>query len=534
MHSAILLSLLGFAALALYKIVTIVVTRIDNSAKARQLGCRDAPAYPNCGFFGLKHVRQLQAADAKQQFPDFLEERQRVMSKLLGRECSTFSVHVMGTKIYFTSDPKNIQALLATQFADFDLGPVRNAIMGEVLGDGIFVQDGEKWSHSRAMLRPNFVRDQISDLDMEERHVQNLIKVMPVQSDGWTGVTDIQTLFFRLTIDAATEFLFGQSVESQLAEASKADPDKPASQKQDERAFSVHFDQAQMTMAKKFRYAEMHWLHNPKSYKENSKVVNDFVKHYVDIALAKGPDEKKAEEGHAGKEKYVFLEAIAQQTRDPEEIRAQLLNILLAGRDTTSSLLSWCFHQLLRNPQVFDKLRSTVIETFGTYEKPQDITFASLKGCQYLQYVLNETLRLWTVVPGNGRRSNKPTTLPRGGGPDGKSPIFIPAETGVDYSIHVMHRRKDLWGEDADEFKPERFIGRKPGWEFLPFNGGPRICIGQQFALTEASYVMVRLLQKYDKLEAAPGELEGPITSRLTLTSCPARNVTLRLHEAEE
>lgn len=394
------------------------------------------------------------------------------MSRLHGRECTTFSFNVLGTKVYFTSDPKNIQAILATQFADYDLGSTRHAIMSQTLGDGIFVQDGEKWSHSRAMLRPNFVREQISDLDMEERHVQSLINVMPVQNDGWTNFTDIQTLFFRLTIDAATEFLFGQSVDSQLAEASNAEPNKSDSQKQDERAFSKNFDQAQATMAKKFRLADMHWLHSPKEYKVNNKIVNDFVRHYVDIALAKGTSEKKAEEGHAGKEKYVFLEAIAQQTRDPDEIRAQLLNILLAGRDTTASLLSWCFHQLLRHPEVFDKLRTTVVETFGTYDNPQDISFATLKGCQYLQYVLNETLRLWTVVPGNSRRSNKPTTLPRGGGPDGNSPVFIPADTGVDYSIHIMHRRKDLWGEDADEFKPERFVGRRAGWEFLPFNGG--------------------------------------------------------------
>jgi len=62
------------------------------------------------------------------------------------------------------------------------------------VGDGIFVQDGKAWEHSRAMLRPNFVRDQISDLDMEERHVQNLMKVLPVQADGWTATTNIQAL----------------------------------------------------------------------------------------------------------------------------------------------------------------------------------------------------------------------------------------------------------------------------------------------------------------------------------------------------
>ncbi|KAK4497125.1 hypothetical protein PRZ48_011575 [Zasmidium cellare] len=534
MHRFIVLPLLALVALAAYKVVYIILTKVQNASKARQLGCEDPPAVSS-GFLGLKQLKEIQAADKARMFPDFLEDRQKKISKEHGREVSTFTYNVMGQKIFFTTDPKNIQALLATQFQDFGVGSTRFSIMGEVLGDGIFVQDGKKWEHSRALLRPNFVRDQISDLDMEERHVQSLLKVMPVQSDGWTKFTDIQTLFFRLTIDAATEFLFGESVDSQLAEAEDVNVSgKSADQTRDERNFSKHFDHAQLVMATKFRLVDMHWLHNPPEYKVDNKVVNDFVKHYVELALAKSPSEKKIEEGHGQKEKYVFLEALAQQTRDPVELRAQLLNILLAGRDTTSSLLSWTFHQLLRNPDVFAKLRSTIIETFGTYDNPTDISFSTLKSCQYLQYTLNEVLRLWTIVPGNGRQSNKPTTLPRGGGPDGSKPIFIPAGQQVDYSIHVMHRRADIWGDDVLDFKPERFIGKRPGWEFLPFNGGPRICIGQQFALTETSYVLVRLLQRFDSIEAAPGELEGPITSNLTLTSCPARPVTLRLREARD
>lgn len=138
------------------------------------------------------------------------------------------------------------------------------------------------------------------------------------------------------------------------------------------------------------------------------------------------------------------------------------------------------------------------------------------------------------TVPGNGRRTNKPTTLPRGGGPDGQSPIYLKANTDVNYSVHVMHRRTDIWGEGAAEFKPERWHGRRPGWEFLPFNGGPRICIGQQFAITEASYVTVRLLQKFDKLEGDPAMFQNPVRSNLNLTNCPARVVTLRMREAKD
>lgn len=81
-----------------------------------------------------------------------------------------------------------------------------------------------------------------------------------------------------------------------------------------------------------------------------------------------------------------------------------------------------------------------------------------------------------------------------------------------------MHRRKDLFGEDADEYKPERWESLRVGWEYLPFNGGPRICIGQQFALTEAGYTIVRLVQEFRKIESTDprGWLEG---LHLTLAS---------------
>jgi cytochrome P450 len=114
---------------------------------------------------------------------------------------------------------------------------------------------------------------------------------------------------------------------------------------------------------------------------------------------------------------------------------------------------------------------------------------------------MKETLRLHSIVAFNSRMAVRDTTLPTGGGQDGKLPVFVPAGTEVNFSTYVMHRRRDLWGEDADEFVPERWESVRPGWSYVPFNGGPRLCIGQQFALTEAGFVIVRLLQRYDTIE---------------------------------
>lgn len=94
-----------------------------------------------------------------------------------------------------------------------------------------------------------------------------------------------------------------------------------------------------------------------------------------------------------------------------------------------------------------------------------------------------------------------------------------------------MHHRKDIWGEDAEEFKPERWQNKIVGWEYLPFNGGPRICLGQQFALTEAGYVIVRMMQKFDRLVNEDKRKET--THILSLTTS-TDGCWVKLHEAED
>jgi len=127
------------------------------------------------------------------------------------------------------------------------------------------------------LLTNAFASDRVSDLDAQERHVKNLLQVMPVQKNGWTEETDIQTLFFRLTIDSSTEFLFGETVDSQLAAASSRTRTGNIKKPKDEVAFSKNFDEATMHMAHRFRLGDLYWTHNPKSYVENNKIINDFI-----------------------------------------------------------------------------------------------------------------------------------------------------------------------------------------------------------------------------------------------------------------
>lgn len=117
--------------------------------------------------------------------------------------------------------------------------------------------------------------------------------------------------------------------------------------------------------------------------------------------------------------------------------------------------------------------------------------------------------------------------LPVGGGPDGKSPVFVAKGSRVAYTVYAMHRRKDIFGEDADEFNPDRWETIRPGWAYLPFNGGPRVCPGQQYALTVVSYTVVRLLQTFEEIEdREPRPWNGK--PHLTMCSLHGTKVCLR------
>ena len=120
------------------------------------------------------------------------------------------------------------------------------------------------------------------------------------------------------------------------------------------------------------------------------------------------------------------------------------------------------------------------------------------------------------VFANSVRLALKDTTLPRGGGPDGTEPVFVLKDTPIAYSTLTMQRRADMYPPTSDKFadsqvfSPERWFTWQPKpWHYIPFNGGPRICIGQQFALTEMGYVLTRLFQRYDRVESHMGPIDG-------------------------
>ena len=271
-----------------------------------------------------------------------------------------------------TIEPENIKAILSTNFKVWAMGDRRKAAFSPLLGKGIFSVDGAAWQHSRDLLRPNFVRSQVGDLDTFEVHVNHLLDMIP--RDGST--IDLSDLFFRLTMDSATEFLFGESTNSLLPNTLGQSADR----------FATAFNDAQNVCGVRARYGRLGVLKSEvRNDKKDISYVHSFVDRYVQAAIRYRKHQDLESIEHKPEGRYVFLYELAKYTTDPVQLRDELLSVLLAGRDTTASFLTNIWFILAKRPDVWAKLRVEIDTLHG--ERP---TIQQLKDMKYLRAVLNE------------------------------------------------------------------------------------------------------------------------------------------------
>ncbi|KAF5374229.1 hypothetical protein D9758_004680 [Tetrapyrgos nigripes] len=394
-----------------------------------------------------------------------------------------------------TTEPEHIKAILATQFDDFWKGPIVEDQSTSLLGSGVFNPDGDMWKFHRNMTRPFFRKVRISDFDVFERHAEDTLSLLAEHLASGVPV-DFQDAIARFTLDSATEFLFGKAVNSLSAGLPY-----PASHPLSKNTSTTNFLNHPST---KFVTA----FHEAQETKRRSiERVEEFVLPILDEAVEEkdkrkrdGREEVNSNLKEIGDE--TFLEHLVKFTEDKKVVVDELLNILLAARDTTAALLTFSVYVLTQRPDIYARLKEEITERVGN-SRP---TFEDTRDMKYLRAFLNEILRLYPPVPFDGRTSRVSTTLPNKGG----HPWCIPKNTMCVYSVFLIHRREDLWGPDALDFDPDRFFDERlhkyltPNpFIFLPFNAGPRICLGQQYAYNEASYFMIKLIQKFTDLSLA-------------------------------
>lgn len=281
---------------------------------------------------------------------------------------STYTVHRWSMQAFHTCDATNIQHMLASRFKEFGLPSVRISVMSDLLGVGIFTLDGRSWVHARALLRPALGKQRMRELpSILERHSEAVLHRIfsGMQS---CDILDLQPLLFAFAMDVATEVLMGHSTNMLSSH------DACSRHKQ----FVSDYMRCSEEASKKMRLGPLSLVRFNTEAESAKKRVFQYVDAYIQETL-----NLQEEQDYAGTS---FMREMADNFGDSKALRDQVLHILLASRDTTASLLSNLFFMLAKNPHIYSRLRTELLQALGN-NLP---TFEQLKDVQYLRWCVNE------------------------------------------------------------------------------------------------------------------------------------------------
>ncbi|KAF9236778.1 cytochrome P450 monooxygenase CYP63 [Melanogaster broomeanus] len=498
---------------SLLSIVLAATARVQYSElvqrrEAKQLGARLIPRvvgkWPGNIDVMLKFKKAFSSSYIYNPYLELFEEYQ----------CTTLNTRFLWMDNIISMDKEHTKYVLATGFTHFWRGTAQRERLENFLGDGIFNRDDLMWKSHRALARPFFARNRISDFELFERYSSRTLSMLSDMAVA-NEPCDVQDLYARFTIDAASEFLFGKNLDTLSGKLPKAGitalSDRGSVTDDAWGTFAKAFEAVQQIITVRARTGLLWPVFE--LFDDKTMPYMDTIRQWVDPLVRQTLEDKAAAKKAAvsgNPEEKTFLQHLADSTEDAGMIRDQLLNILLAARDTTACLLTYVTYFLALHPEMARRLRSEVLDVCG-YGSP---SYEHIRKLKYMKAVIDETLRLFPPVPLNQRQTRSVScTLPP---PDqtfpteSEKPLYMPKSTTFFYSTLLMQRNKVLWGPDADEFDPDRWIDPQRlskftsnPMMFTPFSAGPRICLGQSYAYNEASFFLVRLMQQFDTFTLA-------------------------------
>ncbi|CAG8975457.1 hypothetical protein HYALB_00004771 [Hymenoscyphus albidus] len=237
--------------------------------------------------------------------------------------------------------------------------------MTAMIGEGIFTQDGPAWKHSREVLRKQFMRMQYQNLKGFREHLENLIGRM---NNAPSGITDLQPMFYRLTLGTTIARILVQPVESFEHEIGDL--------------FSKAFDKASLVTGTRARLGDLYFIYRPRGFFKACETIKTYTYQFVAEAL------KRESDCPAESEKSSFIADLYQDKQKLQLAGEQVLNILIAGRDTTVATLSYAFHLLLGNPKILECLRREIDTVVGD---EKEVTRVHIQQMPYLRNVLQES-----------------------------------------------------------------------------------------------------------------------------------------------
>ncbi|KAL6610128.1 hypothetical protein ACP70R_040097 [Stipagrostis hirtigluma subsp. patula] len=429
-----------------------------------------------------------------------------------------------------TASPADVDHLLRAGFASYAKGDSFRCATAELIGDGLFAADGRLWSLQRKVASYAFSSRSLrrfSD-DVLQVHLQRrLLPFLDAAAAGGAAV-DLQDALRRFAFDAICHVAFG--VES----SALVDRRHEALFAAFDAALEISFRRALTPSTWVLRLTKLLDVGKSRRLREAVDVIDDYAMSVVESKEARrrnGLEDGDADllsrftaamdEEDAGELGAMFPTPEAKR----QLLRDVVVSFVLAGKDTTSSALTWFFWLLAANPRCERRAHEEAASRGGGD--------GDGRGMHYLHAAITEAMRLYPPVPFNGRVAVADDVLPSG--------AAVRAGWYANYSAYAMGRMETLWGKDCMEFVPERWLGA--GGEFVPvdaarypvFHAGPRVCLGKEMAYVQMKTVAAAVLRRYRLDVVAPAvSMEAPPAYEMTATMKMKGGLWVRLKRREE
>nr|XP_043627468.1 alkane hydroxylase MAH1-like [Erigeron canadensis] len=398
-----------------------------------------------------------------------------------------------------TSDPANIHHMLSKNFPNYPKGPNFRNIF-DILGDGIFNSDHELWEvHRKTTMSSVFKHPDFHTL--LETNIINKINngLLPLlESISLNHLeTDLQEIFQRFTFDAICLLLLDYDPKSLSPHLPIIPCEKAFTYAEEALLWRHILPEKVWKLQQKFR------LGKEKKMIEAWKAFDEFI--YKCLS-------QKVEEDKETRLLTSLVRGFEGQngtSGDPRKfLKDTILNLMIAGRDTTSTALSWFFYLLAQNPRIEKKIRQEIEYQLGGREW-QSLGAKELGGLVYLHGGICEALRLYPPVAFEHKSPSEPDILPSG--------HVVDKHTRIILSFYSMGRMEEMWGDDCMDFKPERWFSQRgikhqPSYKFTAFHAGPRTCLGKEMGLIQMKMVASVIIYHYS-VELVEGHKVRPSDS---------------------
>ncbi len=388
---------------------------------------------------------------------------------------------------YLLNHPDYFQHVLQTNHRNYSKQNYNYKKLKPVLGEGLITSDGDHWLRERRLIQPVFHHKRIAGFG------NTTIKAATEMLNRWDSVAargdaiDIDAEMMSLTLHVVGEALFSIDISDATNTVAKA------------------FTTLNQDISYRFKtvFVPPLWVPTPRNraFKKARAELNRLV--YEIIAR------RRRDGGSHDDLLDMLLGARDEESGEgmtDRQLRDEVITLMLAGHETTANLLSWSCYFLSRHPEVAQKLRAELKKVLGD----RIPTVADLPQLQYTKNILEETMRLYPPVWIISRRAVDEDEI------DGYS---IPAGTTVTLCSYTLHRHPDFW-RNPEEFNPDRFSTGSSEKQireaYFPFGGGPRYCIGSNFAMMEAQLILAMIARRYrlKLVDDCPVEPEPLITLR--------------------